>query len=89
MLQKADKIRTSQDLVELVLRGPVPDAQPVREFLKPQLRDASTSNLEAGFELTFEDGLSMEGDAADKLTERLSRFATGAAYVSATAEVKA
>ena len=30
----------------------------------------------------------MQGDAAEKLTERLSRFASGAAYVSATAEVK-
>ena len=74
---------------ELEFRGPVSDAQPVREFLEPQLRDASSRNLQAGFELTFESGLSMEGDAAEKLTERLSRFASGAAYVSATAEVKA
>ena len=74
---------------ELEFRGPVPDAQPVREFLEPQLRDASSTDLKAGFELTFEDGLPMEGDAAEKLTERLSRFASGAAYVSATAEVKA
>lgn len=73
---------------ELEFRGPVSDAQPVREFLEPQLRDASSRNLQAGFELTFESGLSMEGDAAEKLTERLSRFASGAAYVSATAEVK-
>ena len=73
---------------ELKFRGPVLDAQPVWEFLEPQLRDASSRNLEAGFELTFEDGLSMEGDAAEKLTERLSRFATGAAYVSATAEAR-
>ena len=29
----------------------------------------------------------MQGDAAEKLTERLARFASGAAYVSATAEV--
>ena len=66
-------------------RGPVTDAQPVREFLEPQLRAASTRNLEAGFELTFADGLSMTGDAAETFTERLSRFAGGAAYVSATA----
>ena len=31
----------------------------------------------------------MQGDVAEKLTERLARFASGAAYVSATAEVKA
>ncbi len=73
---------------ELEFRGPVSDAQPVREFLEPQLRDAATADLQAGFELTFEDGLSMQGDAAEKLTERLSRFASGAAWVSATAREK-
>ena len=73
---------------ELEFRGPVPDAQPVREFLEPQLRDASSTDLKAGFELTFDDGLPMGGDAPEKLTERLSRFASGAAYVSATAEAK-
>ena len=71
----------------LEFRGPVPDAQPVREFLEPQLRDADSRDLQAGFELTFADGLAMKGDAAEKLTERLARFASGAAYVSATAEV--
>ncbi len=74
---------------ELEFRGPVSDAPPVREFLEPQLRDAASANLEAGFELTFADGLSMRGDAAEKLTERLGRFASGAAYVSATAREKA
>ena len=74
---------------ELKFRGPVEDAQPVKEFLEPQLRDASSKNIEAGFQLTFAEGLSMKGDAAEKLAERLARFASGAAYVSATAEVKA
>ena len=74
---------------QLEFRGPVPDAQPVKEFLEPQLRDASSKDIEAGFRLTFAEGLSMQGGAAEKLTERLSRFASGAAYVSATAEVKA
>ncbi len=75
-------------LFQLEFRGPVPDAQPVKEFLEPQLRDASSKDIEAGFQLTFTEGLSMQGDAAEKLTERLARFASGAAYVSATAEVK-
>ena len=73
---------------ELEFRGPVTDAQPVREFIEPQLRDASDRTLQAGFELVFADGLAMGGDAAGKLTERLSRFASGAAYVSAVAEAK-
>ena len=74
---------------ELDFRGPPLDAQPVKEFLEPQLRDASSQSLQAGFELIFSDGLSMQGDTAEKLTERLARFAGGAAYVSAAAEAKA
>ena len=73
---------------ELEFRGPVSDAQPLKEFLEPQLRDATNKNLEASFALTFAEGLPMQGDAPEKLTERLARFASGAAYVSATAEVK-
>ena len=74
---------------ELEFTGPVADAQPVKEFLDPQLRDANSRSLEVGFALTFEDGLSMQSDAAEKLTDRLARFASGAAYVSATAEAAA
>ncbi len=74
---------------ELEFTGPVADAQPVREFLEPQLRATDTHTLEVGFTLTFEDRLPMQGDAPEKLTDRLSRFASGAAYVSATAEARA
>ena len=31
----------------------------------------------------------MQGEAGEKLSERLARFSSGAAYVSATAEAKA
>ena len=79
----------TRGMFELEFRGSVPDAQPVKEFLEPQLRDATSKNLETGFELTFSKGLSMRGDVAEKLTERLARFASAAAYVSATAEAKA
>ena len=68
--------------------GPVQDAQPVREFIEPQLRDGEARNLDVRFELAFTEGLAMRGDAAEKLTERLTRFASGAAWVSATAEGK-
>ena len=60
----------------------------MREFLEPQLRAASSSSIEVDFELSFSRGLSMKGGAAEKLSERLSRFSSGAAYVSATTEVK-
>ena len=73
---------------ELEFRGPVADAQPVREFIEPQLRDTSARTLQAGFELVFAEGLAMQGDAAETLTGRLCRFASGAAYVSETAEAR-
>ena len=73
---------------QLEFAGPVPDAQPVREFLEPQLRDAVDRSVEAAFTLTFPEGLPMAGDAAEKLTARLCRFASGAAHVSATAEAQ-
>ena len=73
---------------KLCFKGTVGDADPVQEFLEPQLRDATTPTLDTRFGLDFKGGLSLKGDAADKLTERLCRFATSAAYVKATAEAK-
>lgn len=68
--------------------GSVDDALPVKEFLEPQLRAAKERSLTATFELVFKDGLALSGTDAEKLTEKLSRFAAGAAAVSATAEAK-
>jgi hypothetical protein len=36
--------------------------------------------------LVFADGLPVAGDAPEKLAEKLTRFATGAAFVEASAE---
>ncbi len=73
---------------EMNFEGPVPDAEPVREFLEPQLRDAAERELEVRFALEFGTGLPLKGDEPEKLAERLTRFASGAAYVSATAEAR-
>ncbi len=67
-------------------RGPVSDACSVREFLEPQLRGAKEKDIQIDFELTFNDGLSLKGDVAKKLTEQISRFASGAESVSVIAE---
>ena len=74
--------------LNLEFSGNPDDAKPLKEFLEPQLRAAKEKSLTASFELTFDAGLSLVGDATEKLTERLARFASGAAYVSATAEAK-
>ena len=74
---------------ELEFRGPVSDAQPVREFLDPQLRAAKERTMTVSFELTFAEGVPLSGAAVEGITERLSRFAGGAAWVSATAHAAA
>ena len=68
--------------------GPSTDAQVLKEFLDPQLRAAAEKSLNAEFELAFDDGLTVVGDAPERLADRLTRYATGSAYVTATAETK-
>ncbi len=67
--------------------GTPQDAAPLKDFLDPQLRAAREKAVEVRFDLCFAAGLPMAGDAAQALTEQLTRFATGAAFVEATATV--
>lgn len=69
-------------------RGPVPDAQPVKEFLDAQMRVAESKEIKASFVLDFGSGLTMNGDAAEKLAGRLCRFVSGAAHVAASGKDK-
>ena len=73
---------------ELQFQGTVEDAHPVRDFLQPQLLAAATTRLEAGFTLTFPDGLAMREQAPEQLAKDLCRFASGAAFVAASARAK-
>jgi hypothetical protein len=78
---------TDGGTLELEFTGPPADAQPVKDFLDPQLRAAKDKTLSARFEIRFDGaGLTLAGDTAEKLAERLTRFGTGAAYVAITAE---
>jgi hypothetical protein len=71
--------------LDIEFRGSLQDAQPLKEFLEPQLRAASEKTLQARFLLSFTSGLPVAGEAVDKVTEQLTKFATGSAYVEATA----
>ena len=79
---------TSGSSFQFEYRGTPADAQPVKDFLDPQLRAAKEKTVKARFEIRFAEGLTMTDNAAETLTEQLSRFATGAAYVEATAVAK-
>jgi hypothetical protein len=82
-------VTTEGGEMQLEFIGAPGDALPVKDFLVPQLNAARERDVQATFILTFNPGLPLAGDAADKLTERLAKFASGAAYVSATAEASA
>ena len=71
--------------LKIDFQGTVTEAQPLKEFLDAQMRAAPDKDLHSAFKLKFDGGLSMAGTAAETLTDKLARFASGAAYVSATA----
>jgi hypothetical protein len=72
--------------LELRYRGTPDDAQPVKEFVDTQFRSARDKSLDTIYTLEFTEGLKLDADDPTKLTERLSRFASGAAFVEAEAE---
>jgi uncharacterized protein DUF499 len=75
--------------LEFKFTGPSTDAQVIKDFLDPQLRAARDKRFEATFELQFDAGLNLGTDAPERLAERLTRYAAGAAFVTATAETAA
>jgi hypothetical protein len=75
-------------VLTLSFAGTPEDAAPLKEFLEPQFRAASEHDLQTIFELAFTGGLALDGAAPEDLTERLTRFASGAALVEAWAEEK-
>ena len=68
---------------DVEFRGPLADAQPVKEFLDPQFRDAAEKTLEARYELRFDDGLPVKGNEIENLTAKLTKFVSGSALVEA------
>ena len=77
-----------EGVFEFRFEGSVEDAKPVKEFLDAQFRAANEQDLKTTYRLHFEQAIELAGDAAEKLTEKLVKFASGAAYVTAVAEVQ-
>ena len=70
--------------------GSLEDSRPVKDFLKAQLRPARSNDVSLTVTLKFEQGLSLDGEAPEKLMERLTRYLSGAsADVSAMPAAKA
>lgn len=78
----------SDSMFEMTFKGDPGDAGPIKEFLDPQFRAAKEKDLTMLYRLDFLDGLPLDGDQPEKLRDKLTRYATGAAYVEAHAEVE-
>lgn len=70
-------------------KGSLGDAGQLKSFLEPQLRAAKDKTFSASITVRFDNGLPMAGRVAEELTEKMTRIATGAAHVQASAEGKA
>ncbi|MBI2571828.1 MAG: hypothetical protein HYV63_32870 [Candidatus Schekmanbacteria bacterium] len=75
--------------LSLEFDGPPSDAQPLKDFLEPQFRAAQETHLTCVYTVSWNQGFPLAGDEPEKLSARLTRFATGAAFVEAEAEAEA
>lgn len=79
---------TTQDSsMEFEFNGSAQDASTMKDYLEPQFRAAKETDLKTSISFDFEGGLLLDGDTAEKFIDKLTRFASAAAYVEATAEV--
>lgn len=83
---KAEYETKAASALAMEFTGTLDDAEPLKEFLESQFRGAAETELHVRYEFVFSGGLDLSTDAPEKLTERLARFASGAAYVAAEAE---
>jgi len=81
-------VTTQDSSFEFEFNGAAQDASTMKDYLEPQFRAAKETDLKASISFDFDAGLALDGDATDKFIEKLTRFASAAAYVEATAEVK-
>ena len=81
-------ITTQDSEMAFEFTGAAQDASTMKDYLEPQFRAAKETDLQTSISFDFEAGLALDGDAPDKFIEKLTRFASAAAYVEATAEVK-
>jgi hypothetical protein len=79
---------TENSKMEFEFEGSPSDASSVREYFERQFKAAKEATLNASMDFAFDAGLLLDGDQVDKFVEKLTRFASAAAYVEARAEVK-
>ena len=70
---------------EVNFTGRVDKANAVKSFLDPQIRNASETQFEATYSLTFKQPLSLKDGAAEAFSKKLTQYGGGEAVVEAVA----
>jgi hypothetical protein len=79
---------TSQDsTMTFEFEGTAQDASAMKDYLEPQFRAAKEQDLKTTLVFDFDGGLSLISEDGDKFIEKLTRFASAAAFVEAIAEI--
>ena len=79
---------TSGSNYQMEFSGSPNDIQPIRDFLQAQFRAAAEKSLDTTLLFTYPNGLDLNGNEPQVLSEKLTRFATSAVFVEAYAEAK-
>ncbi|MGH1591128.1 hypothetical protein ACRBEV_25590 [Methylobacterium phyllosphaerae] len=79
---------TDNSKMEFEFSGSTTDASAVRDYFERQFKAAKEATLNAALDFEFDSGLALDGDPVEKFIEKLTKFASAAAYVEARAEVK-
>lgn len=79
---------TDQDSsMEFEFQGTAQDAAAMKDYLEPQFRAAKEQDLKTTLVFDFDAGLSLGSDDGEKFIEKMTRFASAAAFVEAVAEI--
>ena len=79
---------TSGSNYQMEFSGSPNDIQPIRDFLQAQFRAAAEKSLDTTLLFTYPNGLDLNSNEPQVLSEKLTRFATSAVFVEAYAEAK-
>jgi hypothetical protein len=80
-------VTTQDSSMTFEFEGTAHDASAMKDYLEPQFRAAKEQDLKTTLIFDFDVGLALAADEGDKFIDKMTRFASAAAFVEATAEI--
>ena len=71
--------------LQVHFNGSLNEVMALKDFLAPQLQDAAERNAGIEFTLGFPEGMDLAAQGPEKIAERLGAYASGSAFIKATA----